>query len=387
MESRNSNNFRGIDVSNWQGNIDFAKVKQSGIQIVYMKATEGTTFVDKKLNQNYSRAKAQGLKIGFYHFFRPSLDSKAQAKHFANTINGKVSDCKLALDLEVADNFSKSALTDKALTFINELKSLTGLDIVVYTYTYFARTNIDSRLGVYPLWIAHYGVLTPGSNPIWNSWVGFQYSSTGSVPGVSGNCDINEFTKGILLSSSSAPQEPENNYETYTVKAGDTLSGIATMYGTTYQELAKLNGISNPNKIYVGQVLKIIKGTNSSGGNTSSGTISVDSRVKIIGSNYATGQAIPSWVKNNVYTVQQISGNKALIKEITSWVYISDLVLVSGGTSTGSGSSAPVYYTVKYGDTLSGIAAMYGTTYQKLAELNGISNPNKIYAGQKIRGK
>ena len=222
---------------------------------------------------------------------------------------------------------------------------------------------------------------------IWNSWVGFQYSSTGSVPGVSGNCDMNEFTKGILLSSSSAPQEPENNYETYTVKAGDTLSGIATMYGTTYQELAKLNGISNPNKIYVGQVLKIIKGTNSSGGNTSSGTISVDSRVKIIGSNYATGQAIPSWVKNNVYTVQQISGNKALIKEITSWVYISDLVLVSGGTSTGSGSSAPVYYTVKYGDTLSGIAAMYGTTYQKLAELNGISNPNKIYAGQKIRVK
>ncbi len=113
--------------------------------------------------------------------------------------------------------------------------------------------------------------------------------------------------------------------------------------------------------------------------------------------------------------MQQISGNKALIKEITSWVYISDLVLVSGGTSTGSGSSAPVYYTVKYGDTLSGIAAMYGTTYsgssapvyytvkygdtlsgiaamygttyQKLAELNGISNPNKIYAGQKIRVK
>lgn len=381
MESRNSNNFRGIDVSNWQGDIDFAKVKQSGIEIVYMKASEGINFVDKKLNQNYSRAKAQGLKIGFYHYFRPSLDSKAQARHFANTISGKVSDFKLALDLEVADNFSKSALTDKALTFINELKSLTGLDIVVYTYTYFARTNIDSRLGVYPLWIAHYGVSTPGSNPIWNSWVGFQYSSTGSVPGISGNCDMNEFKNGILLNSSSVPHEPENNYVTYTVKAGDTLSGIATMYGTTYQELAKLNGISDPNKIYVGQVIKIIKGTSSSGGNVSSATISVGSRVKIIGSNYATGQVIPAWVKNNVYTVQQISGNKALIKEITSWVYISDLVLVSGG------SLDPVYYTVKYGDTLSGIAAIYGTTYQKLAGLNGISNPNKIYAGQKIRVK
>ena len=387
MESRNSNNFRGIDVSNWQGDIDFSKVKQSGIEIVYMKATEGTTFVDKKLNQNYSRAKAQGLKIGFYHYFRPSLDSKAQAKHFADTISGKISDCKLALDLEVADNFSKSALTDKALTFINELKSLTGVDIVVYTYTYFARTNIDSRLGVYPLWIAHYGVSNPGSNPIWNSWVGFQYSSTGSVPGISGNCDMDEFKKGIFLNSSSIPQIPGSNYETYTVKAGDTLSGIAAMYGTTYQELAALNGISDPNKIYVGQVLKIIKGTSFSGGNASAGTISVGSRVKIIGSNYATGQTIPSWVKNNVYTVQQISGNKALIKEITSWVYISDLVLVSGDSSTNPSLSIPIYYTVKYGDTLSGIAAMYGTTYQKLAELNGISNPNKIYAGQKIRVK
>ena len=240
---------------------------------------------------------------------------------------------------------------------------------------------------MYPLWIAHYGVSNPGSNPIWNSWVGFQYSSTGSVPGISGNCDMDEFKKGIFLNSSSIPQIPGSNYETYTVKAGDTLSGIAAMYGTTYQELAALNGISDPNKIYVGQVLKIIKGTSFSGGNASAGTISVGSRVKIIGSNYATGQTIPSWVKNNVYTVQQISGNKALIKEITSWVYISDLVLVSGDSSTNPSLSIPIYYTVKYGDTLSGIAAMYGTTYQKLAELNGISNPNKIYAGQKIRVK
>lgn len=57
-------------------------------------------------------------------------------------------------------------------------------------------------------------------------------------------------------------------------------------------------------------------------------TIAVGSRVKITGSNYATGQVIPSWVKNNVYTVQQISGPKVLIKEITSWVYINDLVIV-----------------------------------------------------------
>ena len=320
MQSRSPSNFKGIDVSNWQGNVDFSKVKTSGVQVVYMKATEGTSFVDNKLNQNYSRAKAQGLKVGFYHFFRPSLDARAQARHFANTIKGKVPDCRLALDIEVADNFNKNVLTTKALEFIDELKKITGLDVVIYTFVYFARTNIDSRLGAYPLWIANYGVNTPGSTPIWNSWVGFQYSSTGSVPGVSGNCDLNEFTNGIFLGSVSLPEKPnENNntstsqYEVYIVKYGDTLSGIAARYGTTYQRLAALNGISNPNKIYVGQAIKI---------------------------------------------------------EV--------------GSSSGSGA---VYYTVKYGDTLSGIAARYGTTYQKLAKLNGISNPDKIYAGQKIRVK
>ena len=390
MEGRNSNNLKGIDVSNWQSNINFKSVKNEGIEVVYIKATEGDYFKDSYAKQNYERAKAEGLKVGFYHFFKPNKNAKRQAKYFIdylNEIGATDYDCKLALDVETTEGRSAYELTTLCIEFLEEVRKITNREVVVYTYTSFANNNLDNRLGVYPLWIAEYGVKAPKDNRVWSSWIGFQYSDKGNVAGVSGNCDMNEFTKGILLSSSSAPQEPENNYETYTVKAGDTLSGIATMYGTTYQELAKLNGISNPNKIYVGQVLKIIKGTNSSGGNTSSGTISVDSRVKIIGSNYATGQAIPSWVKNNVYTVQQISGNKALIKEITSWVYISDLVLVSGGTSTGSGSSAPVYYTVKYGDTLSGIAAMYGTTYQKLAELNGISNPNKIYAGQKIRVK
>ena len=95
---------------------------------------------------------------------------------------------------------------------------------------------------------------------------------------------------------------------TYTVKAGDTLSGIAEKYGTTYQHLAQINGISNPNLIYPGQVIKI------------------------------------------------------------------------NGTTTNTTT-----YTVKSGDTLSGIAAMYGTTYQHLANINGISNPNLIYVGQVIK--
>ena len=107
--------------------------------------------------------------------------------------------------------------------------------------------------------------------------------------------------------------------QTYTVKKGDTLSGIAAKYGTTYQKLASYNGIANPNSITVGQVIRIP----GSGSTTSGG---------------------------------------------------------SGNTSSGEQT-----YTVKKGDTLSGIAAKYGTTYQKLASYNRIANPNNISVGQVIK--
>ena len=117
----------------------------------------------------------------------------------------------------------------------------------------------------------------------------------------------NNLTKYDNNKTNTAPV-PSTTDTTYTVKSGDTLSGIAEKYGTTYQHLADINGISNPNLIYPGQVIKI-----------------------------------------------------------------------NGATTNNT------TYTVKSGDTLSGIAAMYGTTYQHLANINGISNPNLIYVGQIIK--
>ena len=119
--------------------------------------------------------------------------------------------------------------------------------------------------------------------------------------------------------SSGGSGNASSGEQTYTVKKGDTLSGIAAKYGTTYQKLASYNGIANPNSITVGQVIRI----------PGSGSAS------------------------------------------------------SGGSSNASGGEQT--YTVKKGDTLSGIAAKYGTTYQKLASYNGIANPNNISVGQVIK--
>ena len=133
---------------------------------------------------------------------------------------------------------------------------------------------------------------------------------------------------------------------TYVVKSGDTLGAIANKYGVKggYQELAKLNNISNPNLIHVGQTLTIpesgTKTSGSTGGNETKGSagggssIVVGSKVRVTGSHYSTGQTIPGWVKNNTYTVQQMGNGKALLKEIVSWVNLSDLNLISGGGSS-----------------------------------------------------
>ena len=144
-----------------------------------------------------------------------------------------------------------------------------------YLIHQFAQTSLDNRLGVYPLWIAEYGVSRPANNPIWSQWVGFQYSSTGQVPGVSGNCDLNEFDEGIFLNGESIPENPSKGEEIgdnkyYVVKAGDTLSGIAEKYNTTYQVLASINGISNPNLIYAGQRILLPSGSSTSTGGSSS---------------------------------------------------------------------------------------------------------------------
>ena len=204
MQSRNNNNLKGIDVSNWKGNINFQSVKNDGVEVVYIKATEGDYYKDKYAKQNYNGAKEHGLKVGFYHFFRANKNAKEQANYFINYLNeiGATNyDCKLALDIETTEGIGVRDLTSMCIEFLEEVKRLTGKEVIVYTYTSFANNYIDSRLGNYQVWIAHYGVSTPGANNIWTSWVGFQYSENGTVAGVNGGCDMNEFTEEIFIDS------------------------------------------------------------------------------------------------------------------------------------------------------------------------------------------
>lgn len=190
--------------------------------------------------------------------------------------------------------------------------------------------------------------------------------------------------------SSSTTTNTEASAASYTVKSGDTLSGIASQYNTTVNQIVSLNQLSNPNLIYVGQVLKLKNSqtTNSSSSSSSSSstaattvgtyTVKAGDTLSVIASRYSTSSS-------TLASLNSLSN--------PNLIYVGQVLKVSSNASTSSSTSSSANstvttaasYTVKAGDTLSAIAAKYGTTYQALASTNSISNPNDIYVGQVIK--
>ncbi len=177
--------IRGIDVSRWQGNIDWNAVKSSGIDFAIIKATEGVDYVDPYFVSNMTGAAAAGLHIGAYHFLRAG-DAKEQARQFIAAVKPYSPNYPLLCDVEAADlrALGKDAITDMVVTFCEAVRAA-GYHPMIYFNLDWRLNCLDmSRLGAYDLWFARYSN-APGYNDV-GIW---QYSSTQSVPGISGNVD------------------------------------------------------------------------------------------------------------------------------------------------------------------------------------------------------
>ena len=205
--------MKGIDVSMHNGNVDYSKVKSSGIEVVIIKATEGVDYVDPCLEKNYTNSKQNGLNIGFYHFMSEKTNPTRQADDFYNAIKDKEYNVIPVLDIETNNNNrSSKEVTDRCLEFLNRFKALSGIDCVIYTGGYFGRDLLDDRIKSYKAWIAHYGVQQPMYTGF-TEVVGHQYTENGSVAGIVGNVDINSFTESILLNSKVTATPKEREYE------------------------------------------------------------------------------------------------------------------------------------------------------------------------------
>ncbi|MGL5694236.1 MAG: GH25 family lysozyme [Peptostreptococcaceae bacterium] len=379
--------IKGIDISNWSGNVDFKGVKDSGVEIVYIQATEGTYYTDPYLQEFYKGAKEHELKVGFYHYFNPgdSPTPKEQAKYFVDALSGMEVDCRLAIDLEESGSISKEKLSMQAVEFLKAVEEYSGKKVVVYTYTNFAQTELDvySGLSDYPVWIAQYSRNKPAFNPIWgDKYIGWQYSDTGYIDGVEANIDLDIFYEEIYQKDSSKlPGEKKSeskNSETiyYTVQNGDTLSIIAKRYNTTVAELCLINNISNPNLIYVGQVLKIYTFSRP-----------IISRKKTFYRTYVVqrGDNLTSIARKFRTTVDELVKLNDI--QNPNLIYVGEIIKVPVTKYVKKTSSVPNHidkktYIVREGDTLSGIAKKFNTTVDELVKLNSIPNPNLIYPGE-----
>jgi lysozyme len=188
----------GIDVSHYDGTVDWVKVKASGDVFGIAKASEGLTFIDPKFSANWAAMKSAGLVRGAYHFFRPLDDGKQQADFFLSQISGfGLGDLPPILDWEVHDTTITNALQiQRVQDFVDEVQAVTGLTTILYSSKSFLATlGSPTQFVGLPLWDARWGVSCPDIPDAWPSWTFWQYTATASVQGISGDggVDVNHF--------------------------------------------------------------------------------------------------------------------------------------------------------------------------------------------------
>ncbi|MGG0793642.1 GH25 family lysozyme [Brevibacillus laterosporus] len=124
------------------------------MKYAFIKATEGTSLVDKKLKENAQGANRAGIKVGYYHFAHPDLSAQVQAEHFVQTVKGLPCDMPLVLDIETDKGLTPAQITAFCLTFLTHVKGHTGKTPMIYTGAYFAKRNLGKALAGFPLWVA-----------------------------------------------------------------------------------------------------------------------------------------------------------------------------------------------------------------------------------------
>lgn len=264
--------MNGIDVSQWQGYIDFSQVRRAGIELVYIKASEGTDFVDPFFHRNYANAKNAGLMVGFYHYLtaRNVEEARQEAYHFVSVTEGLVNDGKMVMDIEDIGGLSREEVNAIARTFLESVEEFSGRSAAIYADDDTAAEILTADLTVYPLWLAQYDAEEPMLEGAWETWAGWQYTDMGRVAGIQGNVDRDIFTDAMLEEETGRVQKlgerptggnKVHTYTVYRIRNGDTLYAIARCYGTTVDELIQENQIKNPNLIYAGELLKIPSGS------------------------------------------------------------------------------------------------------------------------------
>lgn len=270
-----------------------------------------------------------------------------------------------------------------------------GYTAVLYGYKGFLVNHLGSSglqeiASQYPLWLAEYPNYQVTSEPDYNYFPSFdnvqlfQFTSTYVAGGLDGDVDFTGITENgynggdaqkpkTTTPATTTGKQLHQDTHNYTVKSGDTLSAIASHYGMTVNALVMLNGIKNANLIYPGQVLRVADSGAGSTVTQKATTPITSTGTQTYTVRYGdTLSGIASRYGTSTSTLASINGISN-----PNWIYPGQVLKLSGGSSARS-------YTVRSGDTLSGIASRLGTSWTALKAKNGLANANLIYPGQTL---
>ena len=191
---------KGIDVSKWQGTVNWTKVKAAGIQFAFIRVSDGAGTRDVKFTTNWAGTRAAGVIRGAYQFFRPSQSVSTQAQIMINAIGTyRVGDLPPVIDVEDDGGLAPATVAARVRQWVDRVHTALGVRPIVYTGKYFWRDQVGapSSFAGNPLWIAQYTSLCPDLPAPWAKWTFWQYTDSGTVPGISGAVDTNRFNGSL----------------------------------------------------------------------------------------------------------------------------------------------------------------------------------------------
>lgn len=188
--------IHGIDISHYQGEIDWDELRNNGmiercpVRFVMIKATEGSTRIDDRFMENFYQAREYGFIRGAYHFWSTRSSGRAQAEHFLRQVKLEDGDLPPVLDVEhKAKDQTPEEFKESVLTWLRLVEKAYDAKPIIYTYYKFKLTYLnDSVFNDYPYWIAHYYVDSVKYEGPWKFW---QHTDCGRLPGIKGYVDFN----------------------------------------------------------------------------------------------------------------------------------------------------------------------------------------------------
>lgn len=187
------NNVIGIDVSQYQGGINWEEVDSIGgirkIDFVYIRSTAGDNKVDRKFEYNWLHAKKNNILRGAYHYYRPNENSYAQAKSFINTVKLEKGDLPPVLDIEqIPSKQSLDSLKVGLKRWLTMVERHYKVRPIIYSGESFYTDFLRDEFKEYTFWIANYNFFVETMKDDWLFW---QFTDKGTVPGIEGDVDVN----------------------------------------------------------------------------------------------------------------------------------------------------------------------------------------------------